>query len=902
MPVAIDRKDRMWTADNLNGLYARFDQKVARVFDGKTPFACGYGTGNIPSGVLYDYCVDPDTSFYITGQTASDTKIEIELSKLENKQIDPVAGEVFVDTYVASFDGTFCDVASIQKSFKLHKRNINGIDYDVHLGWDSPNTGLSSYVRQYFDDIGSVPTLPPGRIHKHKLAVAEIRIEGLTTFSILNSYQRYDCWRVHNFGRKSLEVRLQLPDGSAQREYIAAKGCRSFRRRSDGTWATTWPNGSACYYFFPYFTGDVPYFAGGPPMYGQLDSLAVCLERSAKANNVANPFILTQWMRALDSWVDGLLGLNLRQMYPEYADPTEANTIIGDCIFTWGRARVTVYNTTTNIVSQDYFKIFQSSASFVQNLEAVGVNVTINGTSLELSSKLPNTAIKIYPIDCNVFFTPNNPYWLITPTVGDFDVTYPLRYYTQDNSNPFAAKSWIGGNEPSWLENIRTLRRRIAVEEGFISNFDDVTDIPEEKVSLVSLTPLGLMCQAASSQDITVYDANAFSLIPDHERSANSMELRTTVREAGFGSGIYANSRYCSSNKTYLLTQPSNVSGWYGHVFPQISTDSNFPASKPAINCGYVPLGGPWGFSSSVFDPNLQRVLTTNPASPALTGVFGSDFWVNKWGGKAGVDASVRILGQPNKTVQSTGAVDDVFYDQNTAGMAALCPWVTQPPVSTSEQAEIAEIRFVADTYFEWPFIATNDTTRTAAGGGPFYHKIPKSAFLWNLLESQVRGWTRAVPRGLGNDNFPLFAFDAGGALQPTNFGDFYPRDLWVTSMTSEGPSLWLNPSQYDSLIANGIQAKKLYDPVTALDYYVVSAYELATYSTRQGFSAYNFDCNNQVLFGDETVDVAGTQFVPVRSYGTGDTTQMASYAAGGTQFFRAIRYIDLRLPNELGA
>ena len=113
-------------------------------------------------------------------------------------------------------------------------------------------------------------------------------------------------------------------------------------------------------------------------MYGQGDSLAVCLERSAKANNVANPFILTQWMRALDSWVDGLLGLDQRQMYQEYADPTNANTIIGDCIFTWGRARVTVVNVLSNVVTDDYFKIFRGSTSFVSDLESVGINVVVN--------------------------------------------------------------------------------------------------------------------------------------------------------------------------------------------------------------------------------------------------------------------------------------------------------------------------------------------------------------------------------------------------------------------------------------------------------------------------------------------------------------------------------------------
>jgi 4-aminobutyrate aminotransferase-like enzyme len=36
------------------------------------------------------------------------------------------------------------------------------------------------------------------------LAVAEIAIEGLTDFRILNTYQRYDCWRVHNCGASTV--------------------------------------------------------------------------------------------------------------------------------------------------------------------------------------------------------------------------------------------------------------------------------------------------------------------------------------------------------------------------------------------------------------------------------------------------------------------------------------------------------------------------------------------------------------------------------------------------------------------------------------------------------------------------------------------------------------------------
>ena len=37
MAFARDKRDRMFNASNLNGLYSRFDQKVSRVLDGKSP-------------------------------------------------------------------------------------------------------------------------------------------------------------------------------------------------------------------------------------------------------------------------------------------------------------------------------------------------------------------------------------------------------------------------------------------------------------------------------------------------------------------------------------------------------------------------------------------------------------------------------------------------------------------------------------------------------------------------------------------------------------------------------------------------------------------------------------------------------------------------------------------------
>ena len=897
MPFAVDRSDRMWSAGNLNDLYSRFDNKCARTLDGKTPYVVGLGQ-KIPFGVTYDYSRDPDTSFYISGSTLTQTQIAIELSKLESKHLDVAGGQVYVDHYVNSYDPTYCNVGAIQTSFELHKRTIDGVDYDVHLGWDDWDSGYLSYVRSYFSSVSSAPSLPPGRIHKHKIAVAEIRLDGITTFRILNSYQRFDCWRVHNCGSKDATVFPQLPDGSAERKTVPAMGCRSFRRRADGTWLSTWRDATPCVYFFPYVAGDVPYFAGGPPMYGILnDSMAVRLERSAKANNIANPFIALQWMRAMGAWVDARYMYDIRTMYPEYADPTDANTFIGDAIFTWGRARVQIYSSLTNAVFEDYITIFTGVTDFIPKLERIGINVDANYDVLTMTTKIPNAIIRIYPIDCNVFRYNNAPYWQINPTTTYIITAYPYVYYTQNVAAPQTATQWQAGNVPTWMETMRTLRRRIAVEEGFLVNYDDVVDIPEEKVGIVRLTPLGLMAVASTARGIENYDANAFSDLPNYERTANVIELRTDLRPKGFGVGAWIGTPYISAKKTYIIAQPSNYSGLYGHVFPQIGTAIGSENYHPAVDCAYVPAGGPWGFSSSVYDYDLQRVYTTDPLAPVITNVFGSDFWINKWGGKGGVDASVRILGQPNKTIQSNGVADDVFKDLNNPAMAGLAPYYGQVSQFFSNQVEIADIRWIGNSYFNLPYSPTVDAINYD-GIGEFYHKIPKSAFLWNLLEAHVGGWNRAVPLAHGEIRCPIYQFNASGILSPSILGDLIPKDTTTTCLDlSEGPCFFIDENQYNSFLANGVHAKKLFDndPLIMAYYWVVSQTELATYCRSKGFTSFNFDCTDQVIDAFGGIITPATAWRPMRSYGFGETVIGASYIdVTNGDLYRTIRLVDL--------
>jgi len=911
MPFATDKRQRMFNARNLNSLYERFDQKCARVLDGKNPKVAGLFS-TIPSGVVYQYTRDAASSFYVFTNDHDQSAVDIELSKLDTKHLDKAGGQVFVDRYVSSFVSTYCNVRTIQRSYELHSRQIDGVDYDVHLGWDDWNSGLSSYVRSYFADQDSSPSLPPARIHNHKTAVAEILVEGLSEFRILNTYKRYDCWRVSNCGSKTLTVYLQRPDGSAQRESIAPMGCRAFRRRADGFWLATWPSGVPCNYFFPYVSGDIPFFAGGPPMYGGDDSLSVCQERSAKANNIANPFLLLQWFRSLGGWHDPFIPLDIRGAYPDvYSDPENANTPIGDLIFTWGRARVQIYSSTTKVVSADYTEYFRDTINFVPTLKNIGIEVDQIGGALGLRTKAANTIVRIYPIDCNVFFTSNTlPYWEISPSLAYFSTIYPAQFWVQNLGGPLAPTSWTAGNDPDWFETMRTLRRRVAVEEGFLNSYDDEVDISEEKVSRVSLTPLGLMVRAATAVGIEAFDANAESDIPNYEAVANKFELWTELRPKGFTQAIgWSGTRYVSGTKIYYLQNPANSSsGWYQNVFPNLSTPSG--TSHPAVDCGYIPAGGPWAFSSSVYDANLSRVFTTDPNDPVTENVHGADFWINKWGAAGGVDASVRVLGRPDQTqqlpIQTTTATptlvrDDVFKDQNQAAMAGLGPWTGAAGITSSQQAWIADIRFLdGDQYFKLPFVEQATVTEYDLNG-PFYHKIPKSAYLWNLLEWTVRAWTRAIPLCLGQTICPIFGFNAIGDLVVSNLWQEFPLSAMDTGTEGGEGVFYLDEYQYNVCLANGIVAHYGTYPAGGT-YWYVSQTDLATYSSSKGFKSYNFDTTNAQP--NIATPVAATAWIPMRSYGVGETIQMASYFDDilNQQFFRAVRYVSLRLPNELSA
>jgi hypothetical protein len=915
MPYAVDRREKMWTAANLNSLYSRFDQKCARVLDDKSPLFAdskdGPWVGQYPYGVWYVYRNDPDSAKrlvddgavpnpYIPGigsiwrDEHSETAAKIELSKLENKHLDVEGGQVYVDRFVAAGDPFTCDVARIHYSFELHRREIAGVEYDVHLGWDPTNAGLSSYVRGSLGPID--PTLPPGRIHKHRLAVAEIAVEGLSTFSILRSYQRYDCWRVHNCGSVVLRVNLQNPDGSSVAHFVPKGACRAFRRKPDGTWLNTWPGGGVCTYFFPYLTGDVPFFAGGPPQWAAnaTESPFLALERSAQANNVANPFILLEWRREMGAIHDPFASYDIRQIYQgTYADPGAFATAVGDCVFTWGRARVQYIVNSVDVIQERIVR-FNSTAGLIPGLRSLGVTVVEGPTSITLSST--NTRIRIIPIDANIFCDNSQSMWDIGSSPITIPTTYPTRFFKSTSApGGIAEVSWTVGNEVTIFDSILDLRRKIAVEEGFFNTYTDAPDIIEEKVSTVTMTPLGLVVRATSSSGIVG------DLLVNYEVNADNESLWIGDRPINWGVGPWLNSRYTSTTTIYYLQQARTAATHHWvNKFPTMAISAD-PQINPAVDCAFVPPGGPWGFSSGVYD--AEKVRAWDLSDPADARQWGADFWVNKWGAAGGTDASVRIPGSPNRTRQlsivqgdTSGTLDDIFKDQEGASFASTIPLASQA-VSDYDES-ITEIIWTYGNHlqFDIPFSG-------GFGGGPVFHKLPKSTWLWNLLEWSVRGWTRAVPLCSGQLVCPLRTTGMGGTTAAPVTLTIQPYRAEATGYEAslDMDVYYCTEAMHDVLIANGVPAYKQTDPF-GTDYWFAQAVDLASYCNSMGFSHWNWD--TQDGRPTENPPVAATRYKAVRNYGPGERVQVGSYldVTTGDYQFLTLRYVDLRLPNEQGA
>jgi hypothetical protein len=532
---------------------------------------------------------------------------------------------------------------------------------------------------------------------------------------------------------------------------------------------------------------------------------------------------------------------------------------------------VRYYFGSSDVVSEEQIVNFPGVGSLLQRLEGLGITVVQNPTSITLTSR--RGLIEISPVDCNIFNDSTAPRWQISASPVTISTIYPQGSF------------WSAGNEATIFDKAIDVRRRLAVEVGFLNNYDDVHDITEDRVGLLRLTPQGLVCSTGNPVGI---DGN---LLIDFESYAESNQLYIKSHEPGFGVGPWQNFNFSSSDTTVLIgpSKVNNVTGQWFNLFPT-KIGSNIATStllyQGSINAAFIPPGGPWGFSSSNYDNELMRA-TYGDSDYASTSGFEADFWVNKWGGPNGIDASVRILGSPNKTPKFTqsadgllqATVDDIFKDKNGSRFASTVPLQTLNTVATY-QDRLTSIKFDngghIDNVFDIPYRPLL-TINGGPGSGPFFHKIPKSAWLWNLLQWRLESWTRSTC---------LCTMDKAPGL-PGFFGTGYEPDFDLDAW-------YLDQAGYDLLTGYGVQCYASQDSF-GTDYWFVPPQNLQTWCRRFGFTSGNWQTENGQP--TESPVVAATRVKPYRSYSERETQVIVSYfdATTNDQTFLSLSLVDLK-------
>jgi hypothetical protein len=454
-------------------------------------------------------------------------------------------------------------------------------------------------------------------------------------------------------------------------------------------------------------------------------------------------------------------------------------------------------------------------------------------------------------------------------------------YPSSTNLAPF----WSAGNEATIFDKVLDVRRRLAVEAGFLANYDDVHDITEDRVGLLRLTPQGLACSVGSPIGI---DGN---LLIDYEAYASQLQLYVKSHNPGYGVGAWTGFYLSSAAETALIvpSKVNTVTGQWVNLFPTKVSDST-PTStllyQGSINAAFIPPGGPWGFASGNYDNELMRATYGDPDHASTSG-FEADFWVNKWGGPNGVDASVRILGSPNKTPKFAEgpdgllqeSVDDVFRDKLGSRFASTVPLQTLTTVATYRDA-LTSIKFDNGGYISSTFDVPYRPLLTLNGGpgsGPFIHKIPKSAWLWNLLQWRLDSWTESACLCTQNlaPGLPIF------------FGTGYEPDFDLDAW-------YLDQAGFDLLSGNGVQCFRGEDSFST-EYFFVPPQNLQTWCRKFGFTSGNWQTENGQP--TEFPAVVATRVKDYRSYSERETQKVISYfdATANAQEYMTLSFVDLK-------
>jgi len=258
---------------------------------------------------------------------------------------------------------------------------------------------------------------------------------------------------------------------------------------------------------------------------------------------------------------------------------------------------------------------------------------------------------------------------------------------------------------------------------------------------------------------------------------------------------VYQLDNYWAADEFWLLAPAGDsdgvtYNGWR-RLFPCVDAYS-VNLSFPAIWTAYVPPGGQWVYARTVYDWEVRRCFEITSDEDRFS--FGADFWIGKWGQHGGDDSHVRVPGKPDVTPQFGAfngefypetAPDDIWFDEYRPKRSGASDFDVDGNDGFDGQTTLLHEPQDGASVHPYPFL----------NGSAPVQRIPKSAWLWDLLEYHVRAWRRSYRHCKGEHDIPVATgrklsdcYDAAG------YGE--EGGSYVFFLTLQG---------YNDLLANGV-------------------------------------------------------------------------------------------------
>ena len=463
------------TAALMNAVWGEFDRKLTKILSGKS-FLLARGQQFAPAlmGKIFFFCADrtqtvysPRAPGFITGTPGVDAMPIPYDHQVFVNALAAVEADIAANPSHATWDDTnrIVTVPVIPNSaYAFTDADYGSLPYEQWLdgagtramGLCDHSLAAHSILHQGPKDASSAPYFvqEQGAVpeKRYKFALAEIVVEGLTALDIPDSYDKYNCFRIHNLSMEPLTVTF----GSHYTVELEPYGCACVRRDS-----VTENYRQGFTYFFKFEKGD-PRFAwfhatqqdpnqnlGGSQVGIIGGSSMMRVSNSMQANNLINPLCLHDWigyMSVTEDW----LALYVEQSFfysswgvydwngndPRYAffsrdpsvvadaypanqkvfgDPSNPGTFLGDLLFHPGQIIVARtsrtdkdpatgnYQTTFSVIN------YRGMATMVEDFAAGGVTVYVESdTSLPTYGQLCfknalSDICELIPISTNLF-------------------------------------------------------------------------------------------------------------------------------------------------------------------------------------------------------------------------------------------------------------------------------------------------------------------------------------------------------------------------------------------------------------------------------------------------------------------------------------------------------------------